>query len=305
MEQAMERYGRAIAAWACALGLFVASCPVRAGDWTFDLDFGKSGEQTLKVGAFTAIYLDSGAGPPIVLFHPGDDYRNWQHQIPELAKTHRVIALSYRIDSTMFAPQPLAATLRALETRLGLGPVDLVAHSFGGLAGISLAAEHPGLIRTLVLEEPAADISTGKQHCAIKNPSAFELGICNTQSLLAGPGHYEGAPQTFKQYLQGMQRDRDKVVAAALESRTLKSVEELLHVPDVCADAGKITVPVLFVRGANTPAALQLGLDHHESCLPRHESVVLPHASHWGHLDAPEEFNRAVLEFVDRKQTYP
>jgi pimeloyl-ACP methyl ester carboxylesterase len=299
MDQTSKGRGRALAVCALALGLFVASWPAEAGAEVFDLDFGKGETQTLTIGDSIAIYLDKGSGSPIVLFHPGVDYRYWQRQIPELAKTHRVIALSYRIDDNEFAPPPLAATLRALETRLELGPVDLVAHSFGGLVAISLAAEHPELLRRLVLEEPAADISAGTQHCALANPSQFELGICNIQSLLAGPGYYEGAPETFKQFLQEIQRDNDKAQAAALESGALKSVDELLHVPDVCPDAGKITVPVLFIRGANTPAALQVGLDRHEKCLPKHERAILPHATHYVHLDAPDDFNRAVLNFVD------
>ena len=280
--------------------MLLVAWPAHAADRTFDLDYGKGEVQTLSVGKATAIYLDKGSGAPIVLFHPHDDYRNWQRQIPELAKTHRVIALSYRIDEHMFAPPPLAATLQALETRLELGPVTFVGHSFGGLEAILLAAEHPELLRKLVLEEPAADLSNGTVHCALSDPSEFELSLCNTQSLLAGPGYYEGSSEGFKQYLQEVQRDNEKAQAAALESGVLKSTDELLHVPDVCAEAGKITVPVLFIRGANTPAALQVGLDRHEECLPEHERVVLPHARHWGHLDAPEDFNRAVLDFVER-----
>jgi pimeloyl-ACP methyl ester carboxylesterase len=303
MDQAIKGRGRALAACALSLGLFVASWPAQAGGEIFDLDFGKGEAQTLTVGDYTAIYLDEGSGPPIVLFHPSDDYRNWQRQIPELAKTHRVIALSYRIDENMFAPSPLAATLQALETKLELGPVDLVGHSFGGLQAMLLAAEHPELlrklVRKLVLVEPAADLSAGTPHCALSDPSEFELGICNFESLVAGPGYYEGASEPFKQYLQELQRDEAKAQAAALESGRLKSLDALLQLPDVCSEASKITVPVLFIRGANTPAAFQVGLDHHEECLPEHERVVLPHATHWGHLDTPDEFNRAVLNFVD------
>lgn len=119
------------------------------------------------------------------------------------------------------------------------------------------------------------------------------------EAVLAGPGYYEAASDGFKQYLQEVQRDSAEAQAAALKSGVLKSPDELLHVPDLCSEARKISVPVLFIRGANTPAALQVGLDRHEKCLPPHERVILPHATHWGHLDNPDAFNKAVLNFIE------
>ena len=84
--------------------VLLAAWPAHGAEQSFDLNFAKGEAHTLKVGDATAIYLDEGSGTPIVLFHPGNDYRNWQHQIPELAKTHRVIALSFRIDESAFDP---------------------------------------------------------------------------------------------------------------------------------------------------------------------------------------------------------
>lgn len=286
---------------ALALGFLSAAQPVWAGEPSFDLNFGKGEVKQLKVSDFEAIYVDRGQGTPIVLFHPAIDYRGWQKQFPELAKSHRVIAISYRVDEhlpmpgDLSDPSMLTATLQALETKSKLGPVDLVAHSMGGLQAMRMAVSHPELVRRLVLEEPGADPSKGIPHCTLTGVSKLELGLCNKESLLVGPGHYEASPETYRQFrLEGQQAEL-KAIAAA-QAAGIKPQP----LPDVCTEISKITAPTLFIRGANTPAALQVGLDHYEECLPKHGRLVLPHATHWGHLDDPEDFNRAVLDFIEK-----
>jgi non-heme chloroperoxidase len=48
-----------------------------------------------------------------------------------------------------------AADLKGLIEKLGIGPVHLVGHSYGGFTAAFLATDYPDLIRTLVLVEPA------------------------------------------------------------------------------------------------------------------------------------------------------
>jgi len=61
-------------------------------------------------------------------------------------------------------------------------------------------------------------------------------------------------------------------------------------------------MPIVLIRGAETPAHFQARLDDHEACLPEHWSLTVTGAAHSVHMDRPEAYNRAVLEFIGRHE---
>src|SRR6266542_216125 len=109
-------------------------------------------------------YVDEGSGPPIVLVHGSvSDYREWSNQIEPLARHYRVIAYSRRYHWPNIPPgvqadasvATQAGDLAAIIQTLGIAPVHLIGHSFGGAVALDVTLRHPALVRTLVLAEPA------------------------------------------------------------------------------------------------------------------------------------------------------
>jgi len=97
--------------------------------------------------------------PPLVLLHAlGEDATDWEVVVPTLARSRRVYALDLRGHGRSDWPGDYslelmqADVLQFLDT-LGLGPVDLIGHSLGGIVAYLLAENHPQRVSRLVLED--------------------------------------------------------------------------------------------------------------------------------------------------------
>jgi pimeloyl-ACP methyl ester carboxylesterase len=110
-------------------------------------------------------YVDFG-GPPgtplVVCVHGlGGSHANWLAIAPQLARTHRVLALDlagFGLTRGGERGSSLAANTRLLHrflTEVAGEPAILVGNSMGGLIAALEAAEHPGDVRALALLDPA------------------------------------------------------------------------------------------------------------------------------------------------------
>ena len=108
-------------------------------------------------------YISAGAGEPVILLHGGQgDYRSWEPQMAALSRYYHVISYSRRYNFPNQNPQTAtnhsvlveAADLAALIKALRLKRANLVGTSMGAATALTLAIEHPNMIRSLVLAEP-------------------------------------------------------------------------------------------------------------------------------------------------------
>src|SRR3989442_937655 len=116
------------------------------------------------VGQVKLAYVEAGIGEPVVFVHGiPTDYRAWNGQIEPFSTKYHVVAYSRRLaqpnrnrmDYEKSTVENNSADLVGLIESLGIGPVHLVGHSYGGFAAAYCASTKPELIRTLVLIEPA------------------------------------------------------------------------------------------------------------------------------------------------------
>jgi pimeloyl-ACP methyl ester carboxylesterase len=103
-------------------------------------------------------YEITGQGAPLLFLHGGlmtiDIYAQAR---TELSKTHQVIAVELHghgrtaLGSRTISLVDQGADMAALVKSLGLRQVDVVGHSMGGGVAFQFAAQHPGMVRRLVL----------------------------------------------------------------------------------------------------------------------------------------------------------
>ncbi|MFJ2897339.1 alpha/beta fold hydrolase [Streptomyces sp. NPDC087218] len=117
--------------------------------------------RSVDVGEVRLAYRMSGPAdaPPLVLLHAlGEDATDWEAVVPALARSRRVYALDLRGHGRSDWPGDYslelmqADVLRFLDA-LGLGPVDLIGHSMGGIVAYLVAEDHPQRVSRLVLED--------------------------------------------------------------------------------------------------------------------------------------------------------
>lgn len=111
------------------------------------------------VNGMNIYYEVFGEGPAVVLLHGA--YMtidlNWSQLIPELTKTHQVIALEMQghghtadtdrpFNYTEFA-KDVAGTMKHLK----VDNADVIGYSFGGTIAYELTIQHPELVRKLVI----------------------------------------------------------------------------------------------------------------------------------------------------------
>src|SRR5260221_2964355 len=125
--------------------------------------------QSIEVDGATLNVLDlgprDGAGPPIVMIHgASSNLQVMRQSLGEvLAKTHRVILIdrpghgwSTRARLEDSTPAIQGRMIEQALTKLGVGPVILVVHSWAGALGARMALDYPERVAGLVMLAPVA-----------------------------------------------------------------------------------------------------------------------------------------------------
>jgi 4,5:9,10-diseco-3-hydroxy-5,9,17-trioxoandrosta-1(10),2-diene-4-oate hydrolase len=268
-------------------------------------------EADITVGGRRVHYLRAGSGPPVVLVHGLLAHSfSWRFTVPALAPHFTVyapdvlgIGFSDRVPGLDSSMRPSAQRMIDFLDALGLRQFDLVGTSHGGALATIMAAEMGKRIRRLVLVAPVNPWSRAgrKRIRVLSTPgggwlfrkSFLRLGPLNNwvlSRLYADPGHI--APGTFEGYAEAL-----KIPGSA---DYLLRVVRCWHrdLPALEPFYEKIRVPTLLVWGDSDAAVLPSSAAHVQRAIRGSKLVMMPGVGHLPYEEAPEEFNRVLLEFL-------
>lgn len=268
--------------------------------------------QTTAVFGQRIAYYDVGSGPVLVLLHGlgSNAAFDWGRVIPELAKTHRVLAMD-QIGFGASAKPEIDFTLQTWVDFLGEFLRTQHVDKFT-LAGESLG----GAIATLYTVE-ALDATNGRAG-ALALPRPGRLLLCDAAGHMHGalppdflahlvPGTLESQRTSLARIFYDKSLASPEAARKAYEAKlaaqdgfTVRSIMANFHDPHDAVEQrlGNITVPTLVVWGRDDELIpLTDGEDFAEKIHGAHLAVI-PECGHAPMVEKPVEFLAAVEPFL-------
>jgi pimeloyl-ACP methyl ester carboxylesterase len=243
---------------------------------------------------------------------------SWRFNLPVFAERARVYAPDMLGTGFSERPASLACGIRASARRIlefmdlvGIDTADVIATSHGGAVAAFLTALAPARIARLVLAAPVNPWSAhGQQLTAILGT---RLGAASLKALapLLSPLHsyFLGrmygdprriAPDTVEGYAEPLAIPGTIRYLSGVMAFWRSDLEQLAGIYKQIADK-----PTLLVWGDRDGAVLPASATELQNQLRCSKLVVLPGVGHLPYEEAPEEFNRVVLEFLHQQEISP
>lgn len=255
------------------------------------------------VNGFPMHFLDEGKGEVILLLHGlGGNCHEWDGQIGTFSKGHRVIApdlrghgLSEAPSTPRYTPYDHARDVVALLDSLGIEKAWSVGLSAGGFVTLVLAVEHPDRLHGIVLAAtaPFLDLDTrmmGQRWMDIYQKEGVDAYLSRVVKDIFTLDYFLAHEKEVDEFLLS-QKHRS---LAGIAPSALGNIGF-----DVRGELPKIYLPTLVIHGLSDRVIDPAYARRIRQSVVGAE-VKLLDSGHIVNIEAKEEFNQIVLEFVTK-----
>ena len=262
-------------------------------------------------------YLRAGSGPPLILLHGLLGYSfSWRFTIPALAPYATVYApdmmgagFSDRRPGLDHGMHGTAQSMLRWIERLGISSFDLLGTSHGGAVAMMMAAESlkddsRPQVRRLVLVAPVNPFSPHGRHLAPllgSNLGTAWFRLFIPQMRVFYPYWHARMygdrnripPDSFAGYLAPFAKPGLFEHALGIVRTWTADLHELeTELPKLAS------ILTLLMWGSKDPAVYASSAEPLAKYFPRSQTVIFPGIGHLPYEECPEEFNRALIEFL-------
>ena len=244
----------------------------------------------IDVNGIKIYYEIYGEGEPLLLLHGnGGSIENFMHQIPELSKHFKVIAVDSRAqgrttDSDSEITYALMASdMSELIDKLGLGKVNVVGWSDGGNIGLEMAYAYP--------EQLLKVVALGANYTNENFMAPADSAVMDPDDPIL-----QNVREMMKKGASSGSRLSPDTTRIPIIRRKLE--ELVMKYPNFTPDQLKtINIPFLIVAGdhdiINPDQTMALFNN-----LPMADLFIVPHASHLVPIESPELINSEIIRFL-------
>ena len=253
-----------------------------------------------RIGDVRIAFDDQGAGAAVVMLHPFPfDGRIWADNIqPVINAGYRVITLDY----PGFGDSPAPPSILSIEQigdlaaelfeALKIETAALVGLSMGGYVALALAHRFPARIWALVLADTRADADGPEARqgraAALNTIAEKGVGAYLRQSLPRLVSPHASPP-----LLEGLFR-----LAERREHTLTTAIAALRDRPDRTHELTRIACPTLVLVGAEDQVSPPGKMCEIAGAISGARFTEIARAGHLSNIEAPADFNRAVIDFL-------
>lgn len=260
----------------------------------------------LKVGENRIHVVDAGSGPTLLLVHGFPlDHSMWQFQIKALSDRYRIVCPDLpgfgasRSDPNPMTMERFADHLaQLLEDMAVIEPVVYCGLSMGGYIGWQFLKKYPDKVSHLVACDTRAARDTEQVSRArkISAASVRQTGSSPVADAMIEKLFYRASDPAKKKITTQIhsvisQTDPESIAKGQLAMSTR---------PDATEWLSDIKIPVLFVAGTHDEITTVAEMHRNADWVSNATFLEISDAGHMAPLENPAEFNRGLIEFLDR-----
>ncbi len=252
----------------------------------------------------------------MLLHGDGESAASWQRVLPDLGRTHRVLApdLPGRNPkpepAARYTPEFFAGFLGAFLDALGIDRAPLVGNSLGGLAVLHLALRAPDRAEAVVLVSSSGlgrEVTPAQRLLTVPGYGDVQIAwagtpLGRTQRVVARAALMFARPDRVP---SGWVRDQYRLASLPrFLAVTLASLRELIDLGGqregqiVLDRLPTLRMPVLVVWGAQDRVVPVAHARAAVERLPHGQLAVIPDCGHQPHVECPRDFVTALDGFL-------
>ncbi|WP_170560918.1 alpha/beta fold hydrolase [Ruegeria atlantica] len=248
----------------------------------------------------TIIHGEPTSNPPLLIAHGlYGSARNWGVIARRLSDERQVIAVDMRNHAysewtDQHGYPDLAEDLAEVIRHHG-GKADIVGHSMGGKAAMTLALRHGDLVRKLIVADIAPVTYSHSQIQFIEAMRAVDFSTITRRSDAEGQLAAQGVEKALQSFFT--------------QSLDIKGKRWLLNLDTLATEMPKIMGfpetdatwegPALFLSGGDSDYVLPEYRSTIRALFPAARFAKIPGAGHWLHAEKPREFEAAVRTYLN------
>ncbi len=266
----------------------------------------------IKTDKISLNYEIEGEGDCLILIHGfSDNLSMWYNQIPEFSKRYRILSLDVRGHGKTEAPEGefsmnlFAKDVRALLNGLHIEKACVLGYSMGGRIALQFALDYPEMVTGLVFansgitgkdyqmpEEQMREMMERRQQMMEMFKTANMETIADTMAERSmSPGIRDANPALFKKYKEIKMKNSPKYYTPIMQAMMTAAADP--------PDLSRIKCPVLIIAGEQD-GFMSLDIAEYMKKTIRQASLKVFPTGHASALEAPNDFNQAVLDFMKR-----